>query len=143
MRVFRMFGQESRKREKSSGKRAKEALHAKIQEAEYDRKYNATTPLGRVYLIMITPFNEERYYKIGFTATNVFARFSKEDNIPSYVRICETNLMPAADARGLEKTLHEAFKKKAYLPPHRFGGFTECFKLDAADIQWITEICKK
>ena len=113
------------------------------KQQEYERYHNTPGPLASVYLIMITPPGQALYHKIGHTSIGLVERFRRDLEMPSYVRLYESDYMDLDKAKLLEKTIHDAFSSKRFVPTHRFGGRFECFRLDKSDISLIGEWLKK
>ena len=90
-----------------------------------------------VYLIKCKS-EEEEFYKIGKTFLDINTRFKKA-NLPYSFESIHFTFGEAGFIYDLEIKLHNLYKKYKYRPSEKFGGYTECYKLNLP-IQEIKEL---
>ncbi len=86
---------------------------------------------GIVYLIEITKPGGESFIKIGWTARGVEERFRYDDFTVTLLDFATFENAPAGEA--FEKSMHTALSRHKYIPTEKFGGWTECFDINAKD----------
>lgn len=82
--------------------------------------------LGILYILKC--FNEnELFYKIGITSTDVATRYKPKASMPyQYEIVCQFLYLPEV-AYNLEKAIHKKIDYLEYKPRLKFAGVTECF----------------
>lgn len=83
----------------------------------------------KVYIIKCWN-DEEEFYKIGktfMTLNKRTANLRKASYNYKVIKIVEGN---AREISELERRLHKKFKESKYKPKVKFGGYTECFKIE-------------
>lgn len=90
-----------------------------------------------VYLMKFKSSDEE-FYKIGFSIdmkirVSLFLR-----ELPDFtIEVLKTNTTNTYDSLTKEKEFQKRLKKFKYLPKIKFGGYTECFKLDENTLEEV------
>ena len=80
----------------------------------------------KIYIIEC--FNEnEIFYKIGKTFSNLSVRFYGKNALPYQFKILKTVEGSARFICELESTLHKLNKNEKYIPKIKFKGMTECY----------------
>lgn len=93
---------------------------------------------GQAILYIIICYNKnEEFYKIGITSKSVNKRYESDRQMPYNYDIISEYTSDAEIIYDLEKELHKKFKNFKYKPKIEFGGYTECFKLYANQLNYI------
>lgn len=84
---------------------------------------------GRGYLYVINCFNNnEQFYKVGVTSSDLESRFHRKDFMPYQYKIEYLVEQEAEYIFNLENRIHVLLGGARYQPKIHFDGHTECFK---------------
>jgi len=115
---------------------------AKIQKAQFSvggfthRRFSTYPELKNTpaLLYLITGFNEiETFIKIGITTKTVDDRLKFSSVFPYEYHIIGTRSGSLFDVFCIEQQIKRALKKFKYKPTIMFGGYTECFVVEAKE----------
>jgi hypothetical protein len=101
----------------------------KLEYWENKAKQSKTFDSFKIYLIKCWN-DEEKFYKIGRTYTNIFNRFRNKNFLPYNYEIIKEIIGEADYIYKTEHILKNKFKELKYIPNIKFDGMQECFKID-------------
>lgn len=116
---------------KCQSEKIRKALTGKEGTCGYTRTGYVKQANGRqakVYLIKCFS-EEEEFYKIGKTFLDINIRFKKA-NLPYSFESVNFIFGEAGYIYDLEVELHKIYREYKYKPKNRFGGYTECYKIN-------------
>ena len=87
----------------------------------------------KVYIIKCWN-NEEEFYKIGKTFMTLNKRVANIKKASYNYKVIEILEGNAQEISELERRLHKKFKELKYKPKVKFGGYTECFKIENSNL---------
>jgi len=91
-----------------------------------------TNGSGATFYILKCSLNDEEFIKMGITSTTIKKRYRKKDSMPyNYIVLHETYSTNKKLIWELERTFLRELRIYKYKPLLKFGGSTECFKLNS------------
>lgn len=99
----------------------------KYKERIYRNSKSTTNAEPKIYVILCWK-GREKFLKVGMTTRSIENRFKE---IPYKYKVIKFVEINQTELYEYEQAIHGLLRKHKYYPSIKFGGYTECYKMEA------------